>query len=71
MRDPTRATTVGALPGRTSRKKRASRLVQVAPGPETPDTRDRSGARRGMIIMIAAGAVFWGAVAAVVALLAA
>lgn len=44
------------------------RLVQVAPGPETPDTRDKAGRQKGMVIALAGGALFWAAVAGVVAL---
>ncbi|MCR5879380.1 hypothetical protein [Phenylobacterium sp. J367] len=41
------------------------RMVQNAPGPETPDTPDRKGRQKGMAIILGAGATFWGAVGAV------
>ena len=45
------------------------RLVQLAPQPEQPTSRDKRGAQTGMLIALGAGALFWGAVAAGVALL--
>lgn len=46
----------------------AWRLVQVAPGPEAPDSRDKGARQKGMIIAILGGAAFWAVVAGVVAL---
>ncbi|HVI33850.1 hypothetical protein [Phenylobacterium sp.] len=43
-------------------------LVQVAPGPEAPDTRDKGARQKGMIIALVGGAAFWAAVAGVVVL---
>jgi hypothetical protein len=42
----------------------AWRAVQVAPGPETPDTPDRGGRQAGMAILIGAGVAFWSGVGA-------
>jgi hypothetical protein len=39
--------------------------VQVAPGPELPDARDRAGAQAGMAIALLAGGAFWALVGAV------
>lgn len=44
------------------------RLVQVAPGPEAPETRDKAARQKGMIIALAGGAAFWAVVAGVVTL---
>ncbi|HEY8615958.1 hypothetical protein [Phenylobacterium sp.] len=41
------------------------RLIQTAPGPETPDTPDRGARQKGMAIIIGAGATFWGGVSLV------
>ena len=46
---------------------KASGLVQVAPDSEVPETRARLSAAKGIMIAGAAAAIFWGAVAAVVA----
>ena len=35
------------------------RIVQRAPGPEAPDSRDKGGAQIGMLILLAGGAAFW------------
>ncbi|MDB5445512.1 MAG: hypothetical protein JWQ97_829 [Phenylobacterium sp.] len=42
----------------------ASRLVQLAPGPEAPSTPDKTGVQRGMVILLVGGGVFWAGVAA-------
>jgi len=34
-------------------------LVQVAPGPELPETRDKAGAQAGMAIALTVGGAFW------------
>jgi hypothetical protein len=41
------------------------RLVERAPGPETPDEPDRAGRQKGMAIIVGAGLAFWGGVGAV------
>ncbi|RAK52561.1 hypothetical protein [Phenylobacterium deserti] len=69
MGQETRAATLFS-PARQGRAKRTNRFVQLAPGPETPQARDKAGAQHGMLIMLASGAAFWGGVAATVALLA-
>lgn len=45
------------------------RLVADAPGPDVPHPRDRKGVRRGMLLILLAGGLFWGAVIAVVVVL--
>jgi len=42
------------------------KLVEDAPPPDGPRTRDRAGAARGMALLLAGGALFWAAVAAAV-----
>jgi hypothetical protein len=49
--------------------RRRWRFVQRAPGPEEPSMRDRVGAQKGLIIILAGGGLFWLAVAGLVALL--
>ena len=39
-------------------------LIQFAPGPEVPDTRDRAGVRRGMLILLISCGAFWAAAVA-------
>lgn len=39
-------------------------LVQPAPGPELPDSRDKAGAQTGMVVALTAGGLFWAAVGA-------
>jgi hypothetical protein len=39
-------------------------LIQVAPGPELPDTRDKAGAQAGMALALTLGGAFWVLVAA-------
>ena len=46
------------------RPARRGAIVQVAPGPELPDTRDKAGAQAGMAIALTAGGVFWAIVGA-------
>jgi len=43
---------------------RPGRFVQVAPGPELPDVRDKAGAQRGMAIALTLGGIFWAAAGA-------
>jgi|GEM_PF-3151159 len=45
------------------------RLVADAPAADAPHPRDRSGARRGMLIVLVVGALFWAAVIALVLVL--
>lgn len=57
------------FPTRKSLRARRSRLlhlVQPAPGPETPDRRDKTSAQQGMIILLVVGGAFWAAVATIV-----
>ena len=49
----------------TARHSGLLRFAQRAPGREEPDTRDRAGAQRGMILLLAGGGLFWAAVAAI------
>jgi hypothetical protein len=67
MQDSSEATTATRFPTGKAKGADGFSLVANAPGPETPDSRDRSGARNGMIILLAGGVGFWGLVAAVVA----
>jgi hypothetical protein len=39
-------------------------LIEPAPGPEAPDTRDKAGAQRGMVIVLIGGGAFWLGIAA-------
>jgi hypothetical protein len=39
------------------------KLVEDAPTPEAPPTRDRTGAARGMVLILVGGGLFWAAVA--------
>jgi len=48
------------------RRRKGWRLVANAPASDGPEARDRAGARRGMILLLAGGSLFWGAVAALV-----
>ena len=67
VRDTTEARTASGLASsRTGRQGASwlSRLVQRAPGIEAPDTRDRAGAQRGMLIVLVGAAAFWLGVAA-------
>lgn len=45
---------------------RSSRLVQPAPGPEAPDTRDKAGRQGGMALLLVVGGLFWVGVGAAV-----
>lgn len=65
MPDPS-GVTDGDLDLAAKRPSRLGGLVQAAPGPETPDTRDRAGAQGGMILALTAGGLFWTAVGAAI-----
>lgn len=69
MHESSEATTAIHFPARKPRRTDGFHLVARAPGPETPDVRDRAGARVGMVIALAGGAGFWGLVALVAHLL--
>ena len=45
-------------------KRNGPRFARQAPAPEAPDTRDRAGARLGMILLLVGGGAFWLTVAA-------
>lgn len=65
MRDPTKTVTPADLPPTAGRRaSRRSRFIQIAPGPEAPDSRDKAGAQGGMVLMLIGGGLFWAAVAA-------
>jgi len=64
MQDSSEATTATHFPERQAQGAGGFHFVARAPGPEAPDTRDRAGARKGLIIILASGIGFWGAVAA-------
>lgn len=66
MQERSDATTPSDFPAGKARARLASRLVQPAPGPEAPDTRDKAGAQSGMVIMLVAAGLFWLVVAAIV-----
>jgi len=65
MHDPSEATTATRFPTQRAHSARGWRLVQHAPRPETPHGRDRAGAQRGMLILLAGSAAFWSGVVAV------
>jgi hypothetical protein len=71
MRDPTNATAnAQALRApRAPAEPRDNPFVQIAPGPEATDVRDKTGRRRGMAIAIIGAGAFWAAVGAAVYLL--
>lgn len=64
MRDTTHAATGTGLQPSGKAAQRRNRLIQIAPGPEPADTRDKAGAQRGMILALLGGGLFWAAVAA-------
>jgi hypothetical protein len=66
MQDPSDATAATHFPTRTAGDARRWRFAVRAPGPETPDSRDKAGAQKGMIILLVGGLAFWGAIAAAV-----
>jgi hypothetical protein len=66
MRDPIDAA-ADAEPLRAAREARSNPFVQVAPGPEQPDVRDKAGRQRGMVIALAGAGAFWAAVGAAAA----
>jgi hypothetical protein len=59
-------TTASGFPARPVGDDLRSRLVQPAPGPESPETRDRAGAQKGMLIILLGAGLFWLGVAAAV-----
>jgi len=64
MRDPTQAADGDMdLRARPEPRPRAG-LVQAAPAPELPDSRDKAGAQAGMALALTVGGVFWAAVGA-------
>jgi hypothetical protein len=66
MRDPIDAAAdANAL--RAPQRTRSKPLIQVAPGPEEPDLRDKAGRQHGMIIALAGAGAFWAAVGAAAA----
>jgi len=68
MRDPINAAAdVEAL--RTASAARSKSWIQVAPGPEEPDVRDKAGRQGGMFLMLAGAGAFWAAVGAAALLL--
>jgi hypothetical protein len=44
---------------RAGRAARRGTFVQVAPGPELPDVRDKAGAQTGMVLALTLGGLFW------------
>jgi len=62
--DELTAEPAAAPPARTRRK--GWRLVADAPEAELADVRNRGGARRGLILVLVAGGLFWAGVAALV-----
>ncbi|MDB5444025.1 MAG: hypothetical protein JWP86_2718 [Phenylobacterium sp.] len=64
MRDPGEAAANSELDLRARPEPRPGTFVQVAPGPEQPDERDKAGAQGGMALALTLGAVFWAAVGA-------
>jgi uncharacterized protein YndB with AHSA1/START domain len=65
MHDPSDATAATGFSTRKAQGAKRWRFAVRAPGPESTDGRDRAGAQKGMMILLAGGAAFWGAVAAV------
>jgi hypothetical protein len=49
---------------RAPRPARTGAFIQVAPGPELPDTRNKAGAQGGMAIALTVGGLFWAAAGA-------
>lgn len=65
MHDTSEATTATHFPARKPHSAGGFHLVARATGPETPDSRDRNGARKGMFIVLAGSVGFWSVVAVV------
>ncbi len=65
MRDPGEAAANSELDLRARPAPRPSALVQVAPGPEAPDERDKAGAQGGMALALTLAGVFWAAIGVV------
>ena len=66
MQESSDATTATRFPALKAQDARRWRFAVRAPGPETPDSRDKAGAQTGMLILLVGGVAFWGALAAVV-----
>ena len=65
MREPTNTATPADLPPAAGRRaSRRNHFVQIAPGPEAPDSRDKAGAQGGMALMLIGGGLVWAAIAA-------
>jgi hypothetical protein len=64
MRQPGEAAADTDLDLNTRPEPRPGLFVQVAPGPESPDVRDKAGAQRGMALALALGGIFWAAAGA-------
>jgi hypothetical protein len=60
------ATAADEVPGQAAPPAAGWKLVEDAPAPDLPTPRDRSGAQRGMILILLGGGLFWGAVAAAI-----
>lgn len=63
MSDPTQ-TADRDMSLRARREPRQGGFVQLAPGPEAPDARDKAGAQAGMALALTAGGAFWAVVGA-------
>jgi hypothetical protein len=64
MGDRTNPAVEADLDLRAQRPVRTGAFVQVAPGPELPDSRNKAGAQAGMAIALTAGGLFWAAAGA-------
>lgn len=63
MREPTKAAH-GPEELRRPAARPRNPFIQVAPGPESGDVRDKAGAQRGMAIALIGGGLFWAALGA-------
>jgi hypothetical protein len=68
MRDPINAA-ADAEALRSASAALSKPWIQVAPGPEEPDVRDKAGRQGGMLLMLAGAGAFWAAVGAAAAFL--
>jgi hypothetical protein len=66
VRDPRQATTATDIPTASRRSAWRSRLLQRAPGPESPERRDRGAVQRGMVLVLVGGGALWLALLAVI-----
>lgn len=64
MRDPGEAAANSELDLRARPEPRPSAFVQVAPGPELADERDKAGAQGGMALALTLAGAFWAALGA-------